>query len=61
MGSLEEFKAAVSFISQHQLKPVVHTILDGLESFEDGFELIKSGEQFGKIVIRIEKNGKGKL
>lgn len=49
MGSLTEFKAAMAFIAQHQIKPVVHTVLRGLEQADEGFELMKTGGQFGKV------------
>ena len=49
MGSLEEFKNMVKFVDEHQIRPVVHTLLDGLEHAEDGFEIMKNGHQFGKV------------
>mgnify|MGYP001565163380 CR=1 FL=1 len=61
MGSFEEFKAAVAFVDQHKIRPVVSLTIDGLENAEDGFALMKAGGQFGKIVIAVEKDDKGKL
>lgn len=61
MGSFEEFQKAVAFIAQHKIRPVVHTVLEGLDQAEVGFELMKVGGQFGKIVIAIEKEDKRKL
>lgn len=61
MGSLEEFKKAVAFIDEKKLNPVVHTVLQGLERAEEGFEIMKQGGQFGKIVIYVEKSEKTKL
>lgn len=49
MGSLAEFKLAVAFIEKHKIRPVVDIILDGLESAEEGFEIMKNGSQFGKV------------
>lgn len=49
MGSLEEFKKAVAFIDEKKLNPVVHTVLQGLERAEEGFEIMKQGGQFGKV------------
>lgn len=51
MGSLDEFKAAVAFISLHQIRPVVHTVLDGLDHAEEGFEILRRGGQFGKVSL----------
>lgn len=49
MGSTAEFKAAMNFIGEHKIRPVVHTVLKGLEGAEEGFELMKVGGQFGKV------------
>lgn len=53
MGSHQDLKDATAFIAQHRIVPIVSHVLDGLESAEQGFELIKRGEQFGKVVIRL--------
>lgn len=49
MGSLAEFKAAIALIALHKIQPVIHTVLTGLETADEGFELLKSGGQFGKV------------
>lgn len=54
MGSLEDLKDATAFIAERQIVPVVSHVLHGLEAAEDGFSLLRRGEQFGKIVIRLE-------
>ncbi|CEQ42330.1 SPOSA6832_04113, partial [Sporobolomyces salmonicolor] len=61
MGSREEFFSAIRFIGEHEIQPVVDTVLDGLENAEKGFELMKRGGQFGKIVITVAKEEKTKL
>ncbi|GAA5910240.1 hypothetical protein JCM6882_001783 [Rhodosporidiobolus microsporus] len=61
MGSREEFFSAVAFIAKHKIRPVVDTVLDGLDSAEEGFELLKRGGQFGKVVINIAKDEQPKL
>ncbi|KAL8287613.1 hypothetical protein RQP46_003471 [Phenoliferia psychrophenolica] len=61
MGSRAEFKKAVAFISEHKIRPVVHTVLPGLAKAEEGFEIMKQGGQFGKIVIAISTDDKRKL
>lgn len=53
MGSHKDLIDATNFIAEHRLVPVVSDILNGLESAEEGFELINKGQQFGKVVIRI--------
>ncbi|KAF5364632.1 hypothetical protein D9758_005598 [Tetrapyrgos nigripes] len=59
MGSIQDLKDATDFLYKHRIVPVVSHVIDGLESAEEGFELLKNGEQFGKVVIRIDNNGAG--
>ncbi|KAG8751200.1 hypothetical protein FRC12_012549 [Ceratobasidium sp. 428] len=56
MGSTAELRAATEFAIQHRLRPVVSTVLEGLESAERGFELLESGKEFGKIVVMVGKS-----
>ncbi|GAA5948004.1 hypothetical protein JCM10213_007016 [Rhodosporidiobolus nylandii] len=58
MGSRAGFFAAVEFIAQHKIVPVLDTVLDGLDEADQGFELLKRGGQFGKVVINISKEAK---
>ena len=44
-------------MAEHAIVPVVSHVLEGLGSAEQGFELMKHGSQFGKIVVRMEANG----
>ncbi|KAH9811797.1 hypothetical protein DFH28DRAFT_900215 [Melampsora americana] len=55
MGSLSEFQQMINFIEQHQIEPVVYKTLIGFESVEEGFEILKNGQQFGKVVVEISK------
>lgn len=52
MGNDAEFAGMVSFISHHQLKPVVDSIWD-LEKAQEAVEHMGRGSQFGKIVLMI--------
>jgi len=53
MGSRQELLDATAFLSSHRIVPVVTHVLRGLEQSEEGFELIRKGNQFGKVVINI--------
>ncbi|KAI5124373.1 hypothetical protein M0805_008976 [Coniferiporia weirii] len=53
MGSQQDLIKATEFITIHNIKPIVSNILDGLEEFEKGFELMERGDQFGKIVMKL--------
>ena len=55
MGSHKDLLDATRFIKEHQVKLVVSTTLDGLEEYEKGFEMMNRGDQFGKIVIKIDQ------
>lgn len=53
MGSHQDLIDATKFLEETHIVPVVSHVLDGLESAEEGFELMKRGGQFGKIVINM--------
>ncbi|BGP26935.1 hypothetical protein JCM10295v2_005897 [Rhodotorula toruloides] len=61
MGSREEFFAAVKMVAEHKIQPVVDSVLNGLEQAEEGFQLLKRGGQFGKVVINIAKDEPARL
>ena len=54
MGSQEDMKNATLFIQEHKIKPVVSVVLDDLDKFEEGFNLMKNNGQFGKIVMKVK-------
>jgi hypothetical protein len=53
MGSHQDLQDATAFIAKHRIVPIVSHVLDGLESADAGFDLIKRGDQFGKVVIKL--------
>ena len=55
MGSYQDMKDATKFLAKHRFVPVVSHVLDGLEAAEEGFELLNKGDQFGKIIISLDK------
>ncbi|KAI9715029.1 MAG: hypothetical protein M1828_001065 [Chrysothrix sp. TS-e1954] len=60
MGSRKEFADMIEFVRERELKPVVSKIskgLDDMDSLNALFEEMKSGSQFGKLVIEISKEG----
>ena len=57
MGSHQDMKNATEFLAEHRIVPVVSHVLDGLESAEEGFELLKRGDQFGKVIIDLHRIG----
>ena len=58
MGSHQDMKKATEFLAEHRIVPVVSHVLDGLESAEEGFELLKKGNQFGKVtIINLHRTG----
>ena len=61
MGSHQDLIDATHFLSQHRIEPIVSDVLDGLESAEEGFQLIERGDHFGKIVIRVRHPEQAKL
>ncbi len=53
MGSHQDLIDATDFLTQHRIIPHVSHVIDGLGSAEEGFDLMKRGDQFGKIVIKV--------
>jgi D-arabinose 1-dehydrogenase-like Zn-dependent alcohol dehydrogenase len=61
MGSRQDLINATNFIVQHNIVPVVSHILHGLQAAEEGFQLLRRPERFGKIVIKIDDTIPAKL
>lgn len=61
MGSLKEFREMVEFVKKHQIEPVVYKTLHGFDQVEQAFEIMKAGQQFGKIVVGIPQEDHQKL
>jgi NADPH-dependent curcumin reductase CurA len=61
MGSHKDLVDATAFLDQNKIVPIVSNVLDGLESAEQGFDLLKKGEQFGKVVIKLRPPVKANL
>ena len=55
MASDQEFADMVAFVNQHQIHLVVDSVFSITEATA-AFERMVKGEQFGKIVLRIETN-----
>lgn len=53
MGSHQDLIDATNFLAEHRIVPVVSHVLDGLESAEEGFNILQKADQFGKVVIRV--------
>ncbi|EIN07030.1 NAD(P)-binding protein [Punctularia strigosozonata HHB-11173 SS5] len=59
MGSKADLLDCIQFVAEKRITPVVSHTLNGLQEAEQGFELLKRGEQFGKIVIDLRVTGSG--
>jgi D-arabinose 1-dehydrogenase-like Zn-dependent alcohol dehydrogenase len=51
MGSTAELRAATEFAIEHKIRPVVSTVLDGLESTEKGFEMLAGGKEVSAFLV----------
>ena len=59
MGSRREFGEMVRFVSERKIKPVVERVvhgIDNLEGIDRLFDELKTGRQFGKLVVEIDTN-----
>jgi D-arabinose 1-dehydrogenase-like Zn-dependent alcohol dehydrogenase len=54
VGSRADFEAMNAFIEKHKLKPVVDRVFDYTDA-PAAFDLMRSGNFFGKIVIRVSE------
>lgn len=52
MGSSEEFREMLTFIEEHNIKPVIDSVYP-LEEGKAALERLKKAENFGKIALRI--------
>ncbi|MCB0665646.1 MAG: zinc-binding dehydrogenase [Saprospiraceae bacterium] len=50
MGSDRDFEAMVRFVDQHKIIPVVDSVYD-LSDFQNAFDRMDKGQQFGKIIF----------
>ena len=59
MGSRQEFRDMVAFIDKEKIRPVISKVVRGkfedLEKWEELFEDMKAGRQFGKLVYEIDE------
>lgn len=61
MGSRKEFKDMVDFVRSNGIKPIVSHVVTGIENLDginELFENMKSGSQFGKLVIDLSEPSK---
>lgn len=58
MGSRKDMEEATAFLAKHRIVPVVSHVLPGLEAANEGFELLKTNAQFGKVVIELKAQAK---
>ncbi|KAF5378269.1 hypothetical protein D9615_008738 [Tricholomella constricta] len=59
MGSHQDLIDATNFLAEHRIVPIISHVFEGLHSAEHGFEVMKRGDQFGKIVVRISPDPDG--
>jgi len=57
MGSRKEFADMVAFVNDKKVKPIVSRVVKGIDNIneiDNLFEDMKTGSQFGKLVIEIQ-------
>lgn len=53
MGSRDEFEKMLKFIENHQIRPVVSNVWEGLEKTPEAILNMRNGAQFGKLVVTV--------
>ena len=59
MGSRQEFSSMVRFVQAKHIRPIISRTVQGIEDLPQLdmlFDDMKTGSQFGKLVIRIMKD-----
>ena len=51
MGSDRDFEDMIALVRENTIRPTIDQVLT-FEKAEQAFELMKAGDQFGKIVLR---------
>ena len=63
MGSRKEFREMVAFVAKEKIRPVVSKIMIGgllnLEGIDELFDDMKTGKQFGKLVLQMSQSESG--
>lgn len=62
MGSRKEFKDMVAFVGDKKVTPIVSQVAKGLDNIKDIdalFEQMRTGSQFGKLVVEIASDSGG--
>jgi D-arabinose 1-dehydrogenase-like Zn-dependent alcohol dehydrogenase len=54
MGTRDEFLSMLDFIESRNLKPVIDKTYP-LTDFQQAFQRMQQGDQFGKILLQISK------
>ena len=59
MGSRKEFVDMMEFIRIKHIRPIISRVVQGLElePIDGLFEEMRTGSQFGKLVVEISKEG----
>lgn len=52
MGNDREFRNMLYYLKRHQIKPVIDSVFD-LKDAQQALDRMSSGEQFGKIVLKV--------
>lgn len=56
MGTPEDFQNMLQFITEHQIKPIIHAVYD-ISDYRKAYQDMREGQQFGKIVLKIAAGG----
>lgn len=57
MGSRKEFADMVDLVRNKQIHPVISHVVNGLNNVDELFEIMKRGENFGKLVVTVSDEG----
>ena len=61
MGSRAEFRDMIAFVAEKQIRPIVSRVVEGsladVARWDELFEDMRAGKQFGKLVYAVREDG----
>lgn len=54
MGSRAEFEKMLEFVEEHQIRPVVGDVFEGIENVPEAIQHLRDAKHFGKVVVTVK-------
>ncbi|KAF9351842.1 hypothetical protein BGX34_000323 [Mortierella sp. NVP85] len=54
MGSRAEYQKMLEFVEEHQIRPVVGDVFEGIENVPEAIQHLRDAKHFGKVVVTVK-------